>query len=97
MIEAKLYAFAVGAVKAIRATGRRIPRDVMVVTRYDGVRARTCDPPLTAVDMHLDQVAHQAIDLLFDHLRGDTARVSVSGPMAELVPRQSSARRGSRG
>lgn len=85
-------AFAVGAVNAIRAAGRRIPEDVMVVTRYDGVRARTCDPPLTAVDLHLDQVAHQAIDLLFDHLRGDTTRRSASGPMAQLVPRQSSAR-----
>jgi DNA-binding LacI/PurR family transcriptional regulator len=85
-------AFAVGAVNAIRAAGRRIPEDVMVVTRYDGVRARTCDPPLTAVDLHLDQVAHQAIDLLFDHLRGDTTRRSASGPMAQLVPRQSSAK-----
>ncbi|MEJ8858218.1 LacI family DNA-binding transcriptional regulator [Variovorax robiniae] len=85
-------AFAVGAVRAIRATGRRIPDDVMVATRYDGVRARTCEPPLTAVDLHLDEVAHQAIDLLFDHLRGDTSRRSASGPMAQLVPRQSSVR-----
>jgi DNA-binding LacI/PurR family transcriptional regulator len=90
-------AFAVGAVKAIRGSGRRIPEDVMVATRYDGVRARTCDPPLTAVDLHLDTVAHQAIDLLFDHLRGDTSRRSASGPMAQLVPRQSSARRSSSG
>jgi len=88
-------AFAVGAVRAIRAAGRRIPDDVMVATRYDGLRARTCDPPLTAVDLHLDQVAHQAIDLLFDHLRGDTSRRSASGPVAQLVARESSLRRGS--
>ncbi|WP_218508820.1 LacI family DNA-binding transcriptional regulator [Variovorax sp. dw_308] len=87
-------AFAVGAVRAIRAAGRHIPDDVMVATRYDGLRARTCDPPLTAVDLHLDEVAHQAIDLLFDHLRGDTSRRSASGPMAQLVARQSSVRRG---
>jgi DNA-binding LacI/PurR family transcriptional regulator len=86
-------AFAVGAVQALRETGRRIPEDVMVATRYDGVRARSCDPPLTAVNLHLDEVAHQAIDLLFDHLRGDTSRRSASGPMAELVPRKSSLRR----
>ena len=88
-------AFAVGAVRAIRASGRRIPEDVMVATRYDGVRARSCDPPLTAVDLHLEEVAHQAIDLLFDHLRGDTSRGSASGPMAQLVPRRSSVRGGS--
>jgi DNA-binding LacI/PurR family transcriptional regulator len=90
-------AFAVGAVRAIIASGRRIPDDVMVATRYDGVRARTCEPPLTAVDLHLDAVARQAIDLLFDHLRGDTSRRSASGPMAQLVPRQSSVRPGSHG
>jgi DNA-binding LacI/PurR family transcriptional regulator len=90
-------AFAVGAVRAIRASGRRIPEDVMVGTRYDGLRARTCEPPLTAVDLHLEEVAHQAIDLLFDHLRGDTSRRSTSGPMAQLVPRRSSVRRDSSG
>ncbi|MBU1357262.1 MAG: LacI family DNA-binding transcriptional regulator [Gammaproteobacteria bacterium] len=85
-------AFAAGAVRAIVASGRRIPQDVKVTTRYDGVRARTCVPPLTAVDLHLDQIAHQAIDLLFDHLRGETELQSVSGPPAQLVPRESSAR-----
>ncbi len=87
-------AFATGAVAAVLETGRRIPEDVMVATRYDGLRARTSVPPLTAVDLHLDEVAQQAIALLFDHLRGDTARRKVDGPEAQLVPRLSSARRG---
>jgi DNA-binding LacI/PurR family transcriptional regulator len=86
-------AFATGAVEAVLASDRRIPDDVMVATRYDGLRARTCVPPLTAVDLHLDQVAQQAIALLFDHLRGDTGRRRVDGPEAQLVPRLSSARR----
>ena len=85
-------AFAVGAVRAIHESGRRIPQDVTVATRYDGIRARTCQPPLTAVDLQLDQIAHQAIDLLFDHLRGDTSRRMVAGPQAQLVLRESSAR-----
>ena len=87
-------AFASGAVTAVVESGRRIPDDVMVVTRYDGLRARTCVPPLTAVDLHLDEVAQQAIALLFDHLRGDTSRRRVDGPAAQLVPRLSSARQG---
>ncbi|MCY1369064.1 HTH-type transcriptional repressor PurR [compost metagenome] len=87
-------AFASGAVTAVLESGRRIPDDVMVATRYDGLRARTCVPPLTAVDLHLDEVAQQAIALLFDHLRGDTSRRRVDGPAAQLVPRLSSARRG---
>ncbi|HYP84628.1 LacI family DNA-binding transcriptional regulator [Variovorax sp.] len=87
-------AFAVGAVRALHAAGRRIPQDVMVVTRYDGIRARTCEPPLTAVDLHLDEVARQAIDLLFAHLRGEDAPREVAGPIAQLVVRASSARLG---
>ena len=86
-------AFATGAVAAIVESGRRIPDDVMVATRYDGVRARTSVPPLTAVDLHLEEVSQQAIALLFDHLRGDTATRRVDGPAAQLVPRLSSARR----
>lgn len=85
-------AFAVGAARALHALGRRIPQDVMVATRYDGIRARSCEPPLTAVNLHLDEVAHQAIALLFDHLRGETAQVAVPGPLAELVVRESSNR-----
>jgi DNA-binding LacI/PurR family transcriptional regulator len=86
-------AFASGAVAAIVESGRRIPQDVMVATRYDGLRARTCVPPLTATNLHLDEVAQQAIALLFDHLRGDKTRQRVDGPEAQLVPRESSARR----
>jgi DNA-binding LacI/PurR family transcriptional regulator len=86
-------AFASGTVAAVLATGRRIPDDVMVATRYDGLRARTSVPPLTAVDLHLEEVSRQAIALLFDHLRGDTGQRRVAGPAAQLVPRLSSARR----
>ncbi|MFE2052751.1 LacI family DNA-binding transcriptional regulator [Streptomyces sp. NPDC059459] len=45
---APVDAFAVGAVRAIRESGRAVPDDVMVVTRYDGLRARTCEPRVIA-------------------------------------------------
>ena len=86
-------AFASGVARFLAQTGRRVPQEVMLVTRYDGIRARSCEPPLTAVNLHLDQVAHLAIDLLFDHLRGDTARRTVVGPAPQLVLRASSQRR----
>jgi DNA-binding LacI/PurR family transcriptional regulator len=87
-------AFATGALAAIVQSGRRVPDDVMVATRYDGLRARTSVPPLTAVDLHLEEVAQQAIALLFDHLRGDVSRHRVEGPAAQLVARPSSVRGG---
>ncbi|MEU6945269.1 substrate-binding domain-containing protein [Streptomyces sp. NPDC046316] len=76
-------AFAVGAVRAVRDSGRSIPDDVMVVTRYDGLRARTCEPPLTAVDLHLDRAAAGAVELLLARLHGGSAEV---GPEVTTVP-----------
>ena len=64
----------------------------MIATRYDGLRARTCEPPLTSVALHLEQVARIAIDLLFEHLRGDTSRQTATSPMPDLVARRSTER-----
>ncbi|MDN3260420.1 substrate-binding domain-containing protein [Streptomyces sp. CSDS2] len=86
-------AFAVGAVRAVRDSGRSVPDDVMVVTRYDGLRARTCQPPLTAVDLHLDRAASDAVELLLGRLRGDTAVPSVAvSPEPRVIARASSVR-----
>lgn len=57
----------------------------------DGIRARSCQPPLTAVDLHLDDMASQAVALLFDHLGGGTdARRCVVPALPKLVIRESS-------
>ncbi|MFI8962623.1 LacI family DNA-binding transcriptional regulator [Streptomyces sp. NPDC053493] len=87
-------AFAVGALRAVHDSGRAVPDDVMVVTRYDGLRARTAEPPLTAVDLHLDQAAAAAVDLLLGRLRGDTAAARVATvPAPTVIARASSLRR----
>lgn len=83
-------AFAVGAVQAIQARGLRIPMDVKIVTRYDGVRARTCTPPLTAVDLHLDRISSLAVDLLFAHLGGKHGDMQAKAPVPSLIVRASS-------
>jgi DNA-binding LacI/PurR family transcriptional regulator len=81
--------FAVGVVQYLQQTGLRVPQDIMLATRYDGIRARTSEPPLTAVDLHLDQVARLAIDLLFERMRRGSQRLVASSPMPELVVRAS--------
>ncbi|MGW4164029.1 LacI family DNA-binding transcriptional regulator [Streptomyces sp. NPDC004788] len=86
-------AFAVGAVRAIKDSGRAVPDDVMVVTRYDGLRARTCEPPLTAVDLHLDRAASDAVELLLGRLRGDVITGAVvTSPEPRVIARTSSLR-----
>jgi DNA-binding LacI/PurR family transcriptional regulator len=81
--------FAVGVVQYLQQTGLRVPQDIMLATRYDGIRARTSEPPLTAVNLHLDQVARLAIDLLFERMRRGSQRLVASSPMPELVVRAS--------
>jgi DNA-binding LacI/PurR family transcriptional regulator len=86
-------AFASGAVLAAADLGLRIPDDLALVTRYDGHRARESTPKLTAVDLHLPAIAAAAVNLLLGHLQGNAGGRSVSGPLPELIPRESSVRR----
>ena len=82
--------FATGVVRAIHESGRAVPGDVRVVTRYDGIRARTSEPQLTAVELHLEETAAAAVELLLRLLSGqDTPASDV--PLPVLVPRASSA------
>ena len=71
--------------------GIDIPVRLKVATRYDGNLARECDPPLTALNLHLDEIAALSVDLLFERLSGEeNARNFIVGPAASLVVRGSS-------
>ncbi len=83
--------FASGAVRAFRETSTAIPERMRLVTRYDGIRARESQPQLTSMNMHLDEVARQAVTLLFEVLAGQEVKAS-SGIMPELKIRQSTQR-----
>ncbi|HAT24291.1 MULTISPECIES: LacI family DNA-binding transcriptional regulator [Pantoea] len=80
--------FACGALRAFQETRISVPARMRIATRYDGIRARESRPPLTAVNMHLDEVARQAVTLLFEVLAGDQI-TSRCGVIPELVVRAS--------
>ena len=82
-------AFATGVLDAARAVGRKVPQDLRLATRYDGMRAKLATPPLTAVDIHLDQVAAAAVDLLLARLGQENPEPSAIAPPC-LVLRNSS-------
>ncbi|MER6988203.1 LacI family DNA-binding transcriptional regulator [Saccharopolyspora hirsuta] len=86
---ASVDAFAIGAVRAAESLGLDIPTDLQVATRYDGVRARTSTPTLTAVDLHLAQAAASAVELLLANLKGTEVPQVVTNPPPRLVPRAS--------
>lgn len=82
-------AFATGVLDAARSVGRKVPQDLRLATRYDGMRAKLAAPPLTAVNLHLDQVAAAAVDLLLARLGHHDHEPGVVSPPT-LVPRASS-------
>lgn len=81
--------FASGCVRAFHNAAITMPQQMRLATRYDGIRARESLPQLTALNMHLDEVARQAITLLFEVLAGHNV-TSSCGQMPELVVRASS-------
>lgn len=83
-------AFATGAVQAAADLGRHIPGDLKIATRYDGLRARESRPQLTAVDLHLADIAAIAVNLLLDQLNGKPGPRRRAGPLPELIARESS-------
>lgn len=81
--------FASGAVRAASALGRVVGKDLLIATRYDGIRARTSTPPLTAVDLQLGEVSRAAVGLLLRALGDKSARDERTTPIPTLRPRAS--------
>jgi hypothetical protein len=78
-------ALATGVLDAARALGRPVPQTLRLATRYDGMRAKLATPQLTAVDLHLDQVADAAIDMLISAMDGKSRRNTSSCPATDLA------------
>lgn len=84
--------FASGAVRAAAEAGRTPGRDLLLATRYDGLRAQTSQPPLTALDLHLQATSQAAVDLLL-HMLDGTEAPAAAAPLPALVARASTAGR----
>jgi DNA-binding LacI/PurR family transcriptional regulator len=79
---------AAGALKALRAAGRRVPDDVAVGGFDDSSVATSTLPPLTTIRQPLAEVANATIDLLLARLDGNDKPDPVVLP-TELVIRES--------
>jgi DNA-binding LacI/PurR family transcriptional regulator len=62
---------AAGALRALRAAGRRVPEDVAVVGFEDSAVARYAQPPLTTVCQPIEEMGRQATRLLLAKVAGD--------------------------
>ncbi len=79
---------AVGAIRAIRAHGRRVPEDVAVVGFDDIPGAAELDPPLTTVRQPVAELGGAMTRLLLDRIDGAEAASGTLLPV-ELVVRRS--------
>ncbi|WP_222851785.1 LacI family DNA-binding transcriptional regulator [Phytoactinopolyspora mesophila] len=59
---------AVGALRVIEASGRRVPDDVSIVSYDDTVVAETADPPLTSVRQPFRDMGARAAEMALDSL-----------------------------
>lgn len=86
---------ALAMIAAARDLGLNVPGDLSVVGVDDSQAARQCDPPLTTVEIGIDNVGREALRTLLRLMRGapiEQCRVSI--PVSQLVVRQSTARMG---
>jgi LacI family repressor for deo operon, udp, cdd, tsx, nupC, and nupG len=81
---------AIGAVKAARAHGLHVPRDLAVVGFDDIPFAAAFDPPLTTIRQPRRAIGRAAAALLLDQLKHKTARRHGTRIPHELVVRESS-------
>ena len=62
---------ALGAVRAVRSNGLRVPQDVSVVGYDDSLLVAFTDPPLTTVRQPVEAICRAAVDALVAEIRGD--------------------------
>jgi DNA-binding LacI/PurR family transcriptional regulator len=79
---------ALGALDALRATGRKVPDDVAVVGFDDTELARSADPPLTTVRQPIELLGTAMARLLVEQIEQD-AKPSGVVLQTELVVRAS--------
>ncbi len=80
---------AIGAMRAIRGAGMRIPEDVAVVSCEDPATATLLDPPLTAVHLPAREMGRQAMAMLETLIHGGTVRPSMVILPTQLIVRRS--------
>lgn len=74
-------ALAVGAMRAVREAGLRVPEDVAVMGMNNDDVAEYTEPPLSSVDLQAEQLGKEAAAMLLDSIEG-----VLTGPDRRLVP-----------
>ncbi len=82
---------ALGAIRAVRAAGLRVPEDVSVVGYDDSMLMSFTDPPLTTVRQPVETMSRAAVQALADEIAGHEAPRQELLFAPELIVRASTA------
>ncbi len=80
---------ALGAMKALREAGRRIPEDVAIVGFDDRPESAVQEPALSSVHIPLQKMGYRAVESLFRHLTGQAETIETARIATGLVARES--------
>ena len=80
---------AIGALKYAHALGKSIPDDICVIGYNNSRFAISCEPELTSIDNHLEQLCKSAIDVMLCVLGGEKNVAAIFQIEPDLVERSS--------
>ena len=80
---------AIGAMRALRESGRRIPEDVAIIGFDDRLEAQAQIPPLTSVRQPMVEMGYQALELLLKYIRKEKVGAEIIPVPARLAIRRS--------
>ncbi len=83
------YSSAMGALKVLHQTGRRVPEDIALIGFDDYLDARAQVPPVTTVHMQWSEMGYQAVNLLLDYISGKKEQPIILKIPGQLVVRRS--------
>lgn len=80
---------AMGATDAIRKRGMTIPDDIGVITFDDYPLSQLIDPPLTVVDIDVNEMGRQAASILLKRIKNPALQVQSFATLPSLIIRSS--------
>lgn len=79
----------VGALKALRANGLRVPHEMSLICFDDAPWFDLFDPPLTTIAQPIDELAQAAVDMILALLRGERPSQRRNRPVCTFIRRSS--------
>ena len=80
---------AIGAMKAVKEAGLRVPEDISIIGFDDISMSKYTDPALTTIRQDTDRIGRQAAVLLLDEIDSNTKKYRAKVIPVSLVKRDS--------